>query len=102
MNSNTLAAESVNLFFEILGQVAGNFVLATGAFDGLYIAGGIVQRYPELLANSSFRASFENKGRHRHLLEKVPAVLINHAHPGLLGACKVKNLLGKDVKKNLN
>ncbi len=103
VNSNTLAAESVNLFFEILGQVAGNFVLATGAFDGLYIAGGIVQRYPDLLANSSFRASFENKGRHRHLLEKVPTVLINHAHPGLLGACmKVKNLLGKDVKKNLN
>lgn len=91
--TNTLAAESINLFFEILGQVAGNFVLATGAFDGLYIAGGIVQRYPELLSNSSFRASFENKGRHRHLLEAVPTVLINHAHPGLLGAAMVARRL---------
>jgi len=84
--TDMLATEAVNLFFEILGQVAGNFVLSSGTFDGLYIAGGIVQRYPDILINSPFRASFENKGRHRHLLEDVPTVLINHDHPGLLGA----------------
>jgi glucokinase len=93
VNSVPLATESVNLFFEILGQVAGNFVLATSAFDGLYIAGGIVQRYPALLANSPFRTSFENKGRHRHLLEHVPTLLVNHAHPGLLGASMVAGRL---------
>lgn len=29
------------------------------------IVGGIVKRYPELIANSRFRTGFERKGRHR-------------------------------------
>jgi glucokinase len=89
VNSNFLATESVHLFFEILGQVAGNFALSHGAYDGIYIAGGMVQRYPSLLADSPFRAAFENKGRHRHIMERVPTLLINHPQPGLLGASAV-------------
>lgn len=79
------AQEAVALFFELLGQAAGNFVLATGSFDGLFVAGGIVQRYPDLLRNSAFRTGFENKGRHRELMRAVPTVLVNHPLPGLLG-----------------
>lgn len=85
-NSDPRAAETVQLFFEILGQVAGDFALALGATDGIFIAGGIVRRYPELLANSRFRSGFENKGRYRSLMEQVPTQLILHEHPGLLGA----------------
>jgi glucokinase len=81
-----LAVEAVALFFEILGQLAGDIALEMSAVDGIYIAGGIVQRYPELLAGSAFRAGFEHKGRHRALLEKIPTQLITHADPGLLGA----------------
>lgn len=84
--SDPRAAEAVQVFFEILGQVAGDFVLALGARDGVYIAGGIVRRYPDLLANSRFRSGFEAKGRHRSLMEKVPTQLILHEQPGLLGA----------------
>jgi len=86
VHENHLAAETVNLFFETLGQVAGNFALAMGAFDGIYIGGGIVQRYETLLMESGFRASFENKGRHRHIMEKIPVALIRNPHPGLVGA----------------
>lgn len=91
--THSLATESVNLFFEVLGQVAGNFALVHGAYDGIYIAGGIVVRYPELLANSAFRAAFENKGRHRYLMERIPTFLITHSHPGLLGAALMANQL---------
>ena len=80
------AAESVQVFFEILGQVAGDYALALGAKDGIFIAGGIVRRYPELLENSRFRSGFEAKGRHRSLIEQVPTQLILHEQPGLLGA----------------
>ena len=91
--SNPLAKDAVNLFFEVLGQVAGNFALAIGAWDGIYIAGGIVQRYPELMAASGFRAGFENKGRHRRLMEGIPTAMIQHRHPGLLGAAAVARTL---------
>ncbi len=84
--SDRIAVEAVKLFFEVLGQVAGNLALELGAFDGIYIAGGIVKRYPDLLESSGFRAGFEHKGRHRPLLERTPTHLITHPDPGLLGA----------------
>jgi glucokinase len=85
-NSDSRAAEAVQMFFEILGQVVGDYALALGAHNGMFIAGGIVQRYPELIENSRFRSGFENKGRYRSLMESIPTQLIMHPHPGLLGA----------------
>ncbi len=80
------AAEAIGVFFEILGQVAGDVALTLGATDGVYIAGGIAKRYPEILAGGGFRAAFERKGRHRHIMERTPTWLISHDQPGLLGA----------------
>lgn len=86
MNAGSIAQEAVEVFFEILGQVAGNLALTLGAFDGIFIGGGIVARKPDMIANSRFRIGFERKGRHRSLMEKVPTQLILHPQPGLLGA----------------
>lgn len=85
-NTNERASEALQLFFEVLGQAAGNLALMLGAEDGIYIAGGIVKRDPALLANSRFRTGFERKGRHRSLMEKIPTHVIMHPEPGLLGA----------------
>ncbi len=79
-------SEAVQLFFEILGQFSGDLALTLGAENGIFIAGGIIRRYPQLLANSGFRAGFENKGRHRSLMEQIPTQVIMHLQPGLLGA----------------
>ncbi|MGB5354551.1 MAG: glucokinase [Woeseia sp.] len=88
-NEDVRANEALQLFYEILGQVAGNLALTLGAADGVYIAGGIVKRDPSLLANSRFRSAFESKGRHRSLMERIPTQVIVHPEPGLLGASYV-------------
>jgi glucokinase len=80
------AAEAVHMFFEILGQVAGDLALTMGAVDGVYLAGGIAKRYPESLQNSGFRNAFDNKGRYRSYMERIPTLLITHDEPGLLGS----------------
>jgi len=85
-NNDPRASEAVHMFFETLGQVAGNLALTLGASDGIYIAGGIARRYPELLVNSRFRSGFEAKGRHRSLMERIPTRLVTYPEPGLLGA----------------
>lgn len=85
-NSESRSAEAVHVFFEVLGQVAGDFALSISADDGVYVAGGIAQRYPVMMSNSAFRSGFENKGRYRSLMERIPTQLILHEHPGLLGA----------------
>jgi len=84
--ADTRAEESVQLFFELLGQMAGNLALTVMATDGVFIAGGIVQRYTQIIENSRFRSGFENKGRYRSLMERIPTRLITHASPGLVGA----------------
>ena len=85
-DEHSLEQDSVALFFEVLGQVAGNLALTLGAYDGVFIGGGIVSRYPGQITSSLFRKGFEHKGRHRALMEKIPTLLILHPHPGLLGA----------------
>ena len=66
--------------------MAGDLALTLGANDGVYIAGGIAKRYPDVLNNSRFRAGFESKGRHSKILKRIPTRLITHEQPGLLGA----------------
>jgi len=80
------ATETTQMFFDILGQVAGDLALVLGAKDGVYIAGGITKRYPELLHGSGFRSAFDNKDNYRALMESIPTLLITHDEPGLLGA----------------
>ena len=91
------AKEAVEIFFEVLGQVAGNLALTLGAFDGIFIGGGIVARRPELIGSSRFRTGFEHKGRYRSLMEKIPTQVILHPQPGLLGAsyCALQTLKGE-------
>ena len=97
--TNNHASETVQLFFELLGQYAGDIALAFGAKDGVFIAGGIVRRYPELFEASGFRAGFENKGRYRQHMESISTELITHPQPGLLGASYVAldSLRGTEV-----
>ena len=83
------ATRSVSLFFEVLGQIAGNLALSMGAFQGIYIAGGIAQRHLDLFEASRFRTGFENKGRHRAIMAAIPTLAITHPQPGLLGASHV-------------
>ena len=85
-NEDPRAAEAVQMFFETLGNVAGDLALLLGAADGIYIAGGIARRYPRELESSRFRSGFESKGRHRSLMERIPTQLVTYEQPGLLGA----------------
>lgn len=95
--SDPRAAEAVQVFFEILGQFAGDLALSLNAHDGVFIAGGIAKRYPELLESGRFRSGFENKGRNRSTMERIPTQLITHPEPGLLGAahCALTELVAR-------
>jgi len=85
-SGDAIANKTMSLFFEILGQVAGDTVLSLGGFDGVFIAGGICQKHSKQLQSSKFRQGFEHKGRYQQLMKKIPSWLITHDNPGLLGA----------------
>lgn len=89
---NELAKISVDLFFEMLGQIAGDFALAIGAFDGILITGDIVNSNIYLMQKSFFRHGFENKDNYQDLMQNIPTSLINTPEVGLLGINHFSNL----------
>lgn len=78
--------EAMQIFCQVMGSFGGNLALSSGAFGGVYIAGGIVTRFKEFFLNSDFRSCFEEKGRLRGFCEGIPVYLITAEQPGLMGA----------------
>lgn len=85
--TDPLARQSMSLFCSVLGSVAGNLALTTGALGGVYISGGIVPGMVNFLSNSDFRERFEDKGRYRDYMKKIPTRVIIRHDLGLIGAC---------------
>jgi len=85
-SSDSLCVLALDTFCALLGSVCGDFLLATGAYGGLYLAGGIVPGILPLLSRSEFHHRLINKGALRARLESVPVYAITAGHPGLVGA----------------
>ena len=90
-DGDALAGKARDMFFEVLGTVAGNLALTVGARGGIFIAGGIVPQLLEPLEQSRFRACFEEKGRYRFYLEAIPTFVITEPYPAFQG---LRRLLG--------
>jgi glucokinase len=77
--------EAVDMFCAMLGTVAGNLALTLGALGGIYIVGGIVPKLGKVFTASSFRERFEDKGRLRPYLARIPTYVVTHPFPAFLG-----------------
>ena len=87
--SDVACVEAVELFFALLGVVAGNLALTVGARGGVYIGGGIVARLGDWIHRSQFRSRFESKGRLRPYLSSIPVWLIKPSSPPALRGANV-------------
>ena len=85
-DSCPLCTRTVETFAGIFGSVAGDLVLTLGAWDGVYLTGGLIPILLPWLERGRFRERFEAKGRFRDIMEKVPTQAIMNPEPGLLGA----------------
>jgi glucokinase len=84
--NDTRAVEALEMFCAMLGTAAGNLALTLGAQGGIYIAGGIVPGLGASFHRSTFRRSFEGKGRFHDYLSTIPTYVITRPLPALLGA----------------
>lgn len=80
---------AVGIFCELLGAVAGDLALAFGAWDGVYVGGGMTPALLPWLQRGGFRRRFEDKGRYASVLARVPTLAIVHPYAGLLGAAAI-------------
>ncbi|MGZ8362178.1 MAG: glucokinase, partial [Allosphingosinicella sp.] len=85
LRGDPIAVEAADLFTAMLGSFAGNMVLCTGAFDGLYLVSPILRSMLPLIERGKFRAAFVAKGRMRKALEQVPVSFAADDHARLHG-----------------
>lgn len=84
-------AATMNQFFSFLGSTAADLALITGAFGGLYIAGGIVPACIDQLRKSPFRDRFDDKNRYEEYMRRIPTYVITDPVPGLTGLTAMIN-----------
>jgi glucokinase len=89
-----LCAQMLDTFRAMLGAFAGNAALTLGARGGIFVAGGIVPELGAFFLPSRFRDRFEDKGRLRGYLARVPTALITATDAALIGAaCAIEGAL---------
>lgn len=77
---------TLDVFCAVFGAISGDLVLTMGAWDGVFLTGGLVPRLLSSLQHSGFRQRFEHKGRFSPAMARIPTLAIVHPLPGLLGA----------------
>ena len=91
INNCKFASQSVDLFFEILGQVAGDFALSIGAFDGILLTGDLINNHLDLLKSSQFSKGFINKNDYSGLMKSIPTGVVRLSDMGLNGLLELYN-----------
>ena len=86
-----IAEATLTQFCRIMGSFVGNLALNMATTGGIFIGGGIANRFPEFIKNSDFRARFEAKGQMKHYVKDIPTYLIAEPDHGLLGAAAYLN-----------
>jgi len=84
--SDPRCVTAVQYFCRVLGAFSGDVVLTQGALAGLYVSGGVIQAMVDIFDRAAFREGFEDKGRFRGYMEKIPAWIVVHPFAGLLGS----------------
>ena len=80
------------------GRACRDFALETFSRGGLYIAGGIAARNPEIVLHEAFREEFLNSDVMRYVLSRLPVFLIRDQNSGLWGvAMKACQELGSSI-----
>lgn len=81
-----IASEAVDQFLLAYGAVTGAHALTLLARGGVFIAGGLAARWPDLMRNGRFIEGFRLAGPYADLLSTLPVKLVLSPDLGLLGA----------------
>lgn len=82
------AARTVEMLSRLLGRASGDLVLATAAWGGAFLLGGVVSGWYPLCDHEAFRAAFEDKGKMRARMAGVFSGVVTREDVALLGLAK--------------
>lgn len=83
------ARQTIEDFGTLLGKVAGDLVLATGAWGGVYLCGSVAEAWHAAGAPGQFRRTFEAKGAMSARIKTVHTGCIVRPNIALAGLARV-------------
>ncbi len=83
--SDQYAVETISLFCEYFGRVAGDLALVFMAKGGVFLTGGITQKILHIFDGERFRKGFENKAPHSAMVASMPSFAILHEQAPMVG-----------------
>lgn len=96
------ARETCNVFLRLFGRIAGDLALISNARGGVYLAGGVSAGLAPLVADSPFRAAFEEHPPFESRLVNMPVHIIVHPTPGLIGCGQLGARLARSLRPTLH
>ena len=85
-NECQLSRQTLLVFIEIFGEIAGDLALFTLAYNGVYLLGRLTRELtPLILENNIFMKHFKNKDHFWFLLQRIPVYLIQNENIELIG-----------------
>ena len=82
-------AQSLRLFWRIVGRLAGDMAVVFVAFGGVTLAGGVLPRLIDFLDEKTFRNAFEDKAPVDALARKIPTRLVIQSDSVLVGMAAI-------------
>jgi glucokinase len=82
-------AESMRLFWRIVGRLAGDVAVVFVAFGGVTLAGGVLPRIIDFLDEAEFRRAFEAKAPVDALARRIPTRLVVRTDTVLQGMAAI-------------
>jgi len=79
-------SETLRWAARFYGRAARNYVLETLSMGGVYIAGGVAARSPQLVTHEAFREEFRCSSTLYAVLAHIPVFLVRNQESGLWGA----------------
>ena len=79
------------------GRVCRNYALQVLARGGVYIAGGVAAKVPDMVLHDEFKREFHNSTTMAHVLRNIPVFLNSSEDSGLWGAAVVGRQMLKGV-----
>ncbi len=82
----TTTSETLAWAAKFYGRACRDYALEILARGGLYIAGGVAARTPEILTHDNFGKEFLDSPTMSHVLSRIPVFLMDNQDSGLWGA----------------
>jgi len=81
-----LCVETLQVYCGMLGSAVGDVALMTGARGGVYLGGGVLRKFDDLLADGYFARRFQDKGVMSAYLADIPVYSVHGGNCSLRGA----------------